>query len=32
MIRQLYMDKVSYNQELPADFWSVDAAEHRIKK
>ena len=32
MIRQLFLDKVSYNQDLPQDFWSVDAAEHRIKK
>ncbi len=32
MVRQLYMDKVSYNENLPPDFWNVDAAEHRIKK
>jgi hypothetical protein len=32
MTRQLFMDKVTYNQDLPTDFWSVDAAEHRIKK
>ena len=32
MIRQQYLDKVVYNQELPADFWSVEAAERRIKK
>ncbi len=32
MTRQYFLDRVSYNQELPADFWSVDAAERRIKK
>jgi hypothetical protein len=32
MVRQLFIDKVSFNQDLPADFWSVDAAERRIKK
>jgi hypothetical protein len=32
MTRQYFLDHVSYNQELPADFWSVDAAERRIKK
>lgn len=32
MVRQLFIDKVTFNQDLPADFWSVDAAEHRIKK
>ena len=31
-IRQYSIVHVKYNQELPADFWSVDAAEHRIKK
>ena len=31
-IRQYYIVHVKYNQDLPADFWSVDAAEHRIKK
>jgi len=31
-IRQYYLVHVKYNQELPADFWSVDAAEKRIKK
>lgn len=31
-IRQYYLLHVKYNQELPADFWSVDAAEKRIKK
>ena len=32
MSRQLYMDKVSYNQPLGADFWNIDAVERRIKK
>lgn len=32
MIRQQYLDHVNYNQELAPDFWSVDAAERRIKK
>jgi hypothetical protein len=31
-IRQYYLVHVKYNQELPADFWSVDAANQRIKK
>ena len=31
-IRQFYIVHVHYNQELPADFWSVDDAEKRIKK
>jgi hypothetical protein len=32
MTRQYFVDRVSYNQELPGDFWSVDVAEKRIKK
>jgi hypothetical protein len=32
MTRQFFLTHVSYNQELPADLWSVDAAEKRIKK
>ena len=32
MTRQYFIDHVSYNEELPADLWSVDAAERRIKK
>ena len=32
MVRQFFIDKVEYNQSLPADFWSVDAADERIKK
>jgi len=31
-IRQFYIVHVKYNQDLPADFWSVDAADKRIKK
>ena len=32
MVRQYYVSKVSFNQQLPADFWGVDAADRRIKK
>ena len=32
MTRQYYLTHVSYNQELPADLWSVDATTQRIKK
>lgn len=32
MVRQYYITKVAFNQELPADIWSVDAADQRIKK
>jgi hypothetical protein len=32
MTRQFFLDHVTYNQPLPADFWSVDAAARRIKK
>lgn len=32
MVRQQFLDRVSYNQDLPADFWSVDMAERRVKK
>ncbi len=32
MTRQIFIDKVVFNQNLPADIWNVDAAEHRIKK
>lgn len=31
-IRQYYILHVHYNQDLPGDFWSVDAADKRIKK
>ena len=32
MFRQYYIRKVSFNQQLPANFWDVDAADRRIKK
>jgi hypothetical protein len=32
MIRQYFVDRVSFNQPLAPDFWSVDAATRRIKK
>ena len=32
IIRQYFLVHVTYNQQLPPDFWSVDAAERRIKK
>lgn len=32
MTRQIYIDKVSFNQNLPPDIWDVDAADRRIKK
>jgi hypothetical protein len=32
MVRQIFIDKVSFNQELPPDIWDVDAAARRIKK
>ena len=32
MTRQYFLVHVKYNQELPADFWSVEAATSRIKK
>jgi len=32
MTRQQFLDKVTYNQTLADDFWSVEAAERRIKK
>jgi hypothetical protein len=32
MFRQLYIDKVHYNQDLPADFWDIDAVAKKIKK
>jgi len=31
-VRQYYVTKVTYNQQLPADTWDVDATAHRIKK
>ena len=32
MVRQTFIDKVSFNQDLPADIWNVDAVAQRIKK
>ncbi|HEY1256120.1 MAG TPA: hypothetical protein VGF01_15195 [Terracidiphilus sp.] len=32
MTRQFFLTHASYNQELPADFWSEDAADKRIRK
>jgi hypothetical protein len=32
MTREYFLVHVAYNQPLAADFWSVDAAEQRIKK
>jgi hypothetical protein len=32
MVRQVYIDKVSYNQALAPDFWDIDAVAKRIKK
>jgi hypothetical protein len=32
MVRQFYVDWVKYSQDLGDDFWSVEAAEKRIKK
>jgi hypothetical protein len=32
MVRQQFIDHARYNEQLPTDFWSVDAADKRIKK
>jgi hypothetical protein len=32
MVRQFFIDRVVYNEDLPPDFWSVEAAASRIKK
>jgi hypothetical protein len=32
IVRQFYVDKVQYNQELGPEFWDVNANAHRIKK
>jgi hypothetical protein len=32
IVRQYFLVHVSYNQQLPPDFWSVDTVERRIKK
>lgn len=31
-VRQLYIDKVHYNQDLGSDFWDVNAVARKIKK
>jgi hypothetical protein len=31
-VRQYYVTKVSFNQNLPSDFWDVDAVAQKIKK
>lgn len=30
-VRQFYVTKARYNEDLPADFWNVDETAHRIK-
>ena len=32
MVRQYYISKVEFNQQLPADFWDVNVAEKHNKK
>ena len=32
MVRQLYIDKAHYNQDLGADFWDINAVAKKIKK
>jgi hypothetical protein len=32
MISQRFLDRISYNQPVDADFWNADAVERRIKK
>ena len=32
MIRQIFIDKVTFNENLPPDIWDVDKVAHRIKK
>jgi hypothetical protein len=32
IVRQYYIDKVEYNQDLGADFWDVNAVARRLKK
>ena len=32
MTRQIFIDKVSFNESLPPDIWNVDNVERRIKK
>jgi hypothetical protein len=32
IVRQFFLDKAAFNQDLPPDIWDVDAATRRIKK
>lgn len=32
MVRQYYLNKVQFNQQLPPDFWDVNTADKRLKK
>ena len=32
MVREVYVDKVSYNQNLPPEFWDIDTVAKKIKK
>jgi hypothetical protein len=32
MISQQFLTHAAYNQDLGTDFWSVDAADRRVKK
>jgi hypothetical protein len=32
MVRQIFIDKVAFNQDLPGDIWDVDAVARRVKK
>jgi len=31
-VRQMYIDKVHYNVDLPADFWDINDIAKRVKK
>jgi hypothetical protein len=31
-VRQMYIDKVQYNVDLPADYWDVNGIAKRVKK
>lgn len=32
IVRQYYIDKVEYNQQLPGDFWDAETAAKRVKR
>ena len=32
MVREVYIDKVSYNQNLPPEFWDINAVVKKVKK